>query len=213
MFTGIVKRLAPLVSIRPTSSGARLTIDLGDLADAGGRGDSFCISGACLTLAAKHGTLGEFDVVTETLGLTTLGQLKPGDRVNVEPSLRVGDQLGGHFVLGHIDGVGRIISLTPSGDSATLTLAAGRALTDGMVHKGSVALDGISLTLASVEAERFACAIIPTTLQDTTLSFKRAGDAVNIETDILGKMVAKAIGRSAPTGTITLDKLKDAGYL
>jgi riboflavin synthase len=213
MFTGIVKRLAPLVSIRPTPSGARLTIDLGDLADAGGRGDSFCINGACLTLTAKHGTLAEFDVVAETLSLTTLGQLKPGDRVNVEPSLRVGDQLGGHFVLGHIDGVGRIISLTPSGDSATLTLAAGRALTDGMVHKGSVALDGISLTLASVEAERFACAIIPTTLQDTTLSFKRAGDAVNIETDILGKMVAKAIGRSAPTGTITLDTLKDAGYL
>jgi riboflavin synthase len=212
MFTGIVQRLAPVVSVRPTPSGARIAIDLADLAAHANHGDSICINGVCLTLTEKDGTVGQFDAVTETLDHSTLARLKPGDKVNVEPSLRVGDQLGGHFVLGHVDGVGRIAGIVPSGNSATLTMTVDRALTDEMVHKGSVAVDGISLTLASVGGGQFSCAIIPTTLQDTTLSLKRAGGEVNIETDILGKMVAKYIGRSGSESGLSLDKLKDAGF-
>ena len=212
MFTGIVQRLAPVVGVHPTPSGARIAIDLGDLAAQASHGDSVCVSGVCLTLTEKDGSVGQFDAVAETLGCSTLARLKPGDKVNVEPSLRVGDPLGGHSVLGHVDGVGRITRLVPSGGGATLTIAADRALTDEMVHKGSVAADGISLTLASVGDGRFSCAIIPTTLQDTTLSLRRPGDEVNIETDILGKMVARHIGRSASANGVTLDKLKDAGF-
>ncbi|MFH1732027.1 MAG: riboflavin synthase [Planctomycetota bacterium] len=212
MFTGIIRMLAPVEAVRPAAGGARIVIDLEDAAAGVGRGDSVSVNGACLTVAEKRGSICEFDAVAETLSRTTLGSLRPGDRVNIEPSLRVGDQLGGHFVLGHIDGVGEIAALTPAGDGADMRISADAALTALTVPKGSVAVDGISLTLVDVGKTHFTCAIIPTTLQETTLGSRKPGDKVNVETDLLGKMVAKLLASGGAPSGVTLDKLRKAGF-
>jgi riboflavin synthase len=212
MFTGLVRSRASVVKITPRAGGARIAVDLGPLAEGAAPGDSISINGACLTVAAKNGTVCEFDAVAETLSRTTLGRLRPGDPVNVEPSLRVGDALGGHFVLGHVDGTGTLAALTPGGEGALLRISVDSALTAAMVPKGSVAVDGVSLTLVEVGADYFTCAIIPATLRETTLSAKRPGDAVNVETDILGKMVAKYLGKMSGSSGLTLDKLREAGF-
>lgn len=212
MFTGIVRKVAPVVSVRAHSPGARIGIDLGALAEDSARGDSICVNGVCLTVAAKAGTVCEFDVVAETLSRTTLGRLRPGDRVNIEPSLRVGDPLGGHFVLGHIDGTG-VVAAPPSGTPPVLRVSVGPDLTLQMVSKGSVAVDGVSLTLVDVHRDGFTCALIPTTLQDTTLGLRRPGDAVNIETDILGKLVARHLGSFGTASVLTMDKLRSSGFV
>lgn len=211
MFTGIVRQVAPVVHVRAHSSGARIGIDLGALAEESARGDSICVSGACLTVSGKTGTVCEFDVVAETLCRTTIGRLRPGDRVNIEPSLRVGDPLGGHFVLGHVDGVG-VIAAPPGGTPAVLRVSIDPALTSEMVGKASVAVDGVSLTLVEVLRDGFTCALIPTTLQDTTLGLRRPGDTVNIETDILGKLVARYLARIGPASGLSMDKLRSAGF-
>ena len=212
MFTGIIKGLAPAVTVASRVGGARIAIDLGPLAGDTAYGDSLCISGACLTVADRHGTVCEFDVLDETLARTTLGNLRPGDKVNIEPSLRVGDPLGGHFVLGHVDAVGEIAALTPAGDTAVMKVAVPASLVPEMVPKGSVAVDGISLTLVDVGDSFFTCALIPTTLKETTLGFKKSGDRVNVETDILGKHVARVLGKAGRSSAITLDKLREAGF-
>ncbi len=212
MFTGIIRGIAAVVSVRAHQAGARIGIDMGALAGQAARGDSICVSGACLTLSGKTGTVCEFDVVAETLSRTTLGRLRPGDRVNIEPSLRVGDLLGGHFVLGHVDGTG-VVAAPPAGTPAVLRVSVSPDLTAEMVGKGSVAVDGVSLTVVDVVRDGFTCALVPTTLQDTTLGLRRPGDAVNIETDILGKLVARQIGTTRPSSALTMDKLRDAGFL
>ena len=213
MFTGLVKQVGSVTRVSVTPGGARMAVDLGGLAAGAEPGDSVCVSGACLTVAAKSGTTDEFDVVAETLSRTTLGELRPGDRVNLEPSLRVGDPLGGHFVLGHVDGVGSVTARVPLGEGARLSVAADPDLTSQMVPKGSVAVDGVSLTLAEVGAGSFTVALIPTTLRDTTLGLRKPGDRVNIETDVLGKFVARYLtaGRSRPAD-ITLETLRNAGF-
>lgn len=212
MFTGIIKMLASVEAVRPAAGGARIVIDIEDLAAGADRGDSVSVNGACLTVAEKRGSVCEFDAVAETLSRTTLGSLRPGDRVNIEPSLRVGDQLGGHFVLGHVDGVGEIAALTPAGEGAEMRISVDAALTALMVSKGSVAVDGISLTLVDVGKTHFTCAIIPTTLQETTLASRKPGDKVNVETDLLGKMVAKLLASGGASSGVTLDKLREAGF-
>lgn len=212
MFTGIIKMLAPVEAVRRATGGARIVIDLEDLAAGAGRGDSVSVNGACLTVAEKRGSVCEFDAVAETLSRTTLGSLRPGDRVNIEPSLRVGDQLGGHFVLGHVDGIGEIAALTRAGEGAEMQVSADAALAALMVPKGSVAVDGISLTLVGVGKAHFTCAVIPTTLQETTLGSRRPGDKVNVEADLLGKMVAKLLASGGAPAGVTLDKLREAGF-
>jgi riboflavin synthase len=211
MFTGIIKTLAPVTAITPHASGARIAIDLGPLAAGVGHGDSVAVNGACLTAASISGTVCEFDAVAETLSKTTLSSLHPGDEVNIEPSLRVGDQLGGHFVLGHVDGVGKITALSPAGEGAELRISVDADVAALMVPKGSVAVDGISLTLVDVGKTDFTCAVIPTTMHDTTLSRRKPGDSVNVETDVLGKMVARLLS-SWSRPDITLDKLRNAGF-
>ena len=176
-----------------------------------GHGDSVAVNGACLTATSISGSICEFDAVAETLSKTTLNSLRPGDEVNIEPSLRVGDQLGGHFVLGHVDGIGKISALSPAGEGAELRISVDADVAELMVTKGSVAVDGISLTLVDVGKTHFTCAVIPTTMQGTTLSRRKPGDAVNVETDVLGKMVARLLS-SGSRPDITLDKLRDAGF-
>ena len=215
MFTGIVKAVAPVVSVTRTATGMRLAIDVGDLARHAARGDSLSINGSCLTVAEQAGTVCEFDAVAETLSRTTLGDLRPGRRVNIEPSLSVGDAFGGHFVLGHVDGVGTVRDPIRSGDGAVLRVSAEPALTQQMVPKGSVAVDGVSLTLAAVSERTFRVALIPTTLKETTLGGLVKGDTVNVETDIIGKYVLKhleAMRGSAEASRVTIEKLRQAGF-
>jgi riboflavin synthase len=193
VFTGLVRQLAGIDSVRRTDAGVRLAVTVGPELGPVAHGDSIAVDGVCLTVAALDGRRVEFDVIAETLRKTTLGDRKPGDRVNLEPSLRVGDVLGGHFVQGHVDGVGSISEIDNARGEWITRIACPRALSDQMVPKGSIAVDGTSLTLVDVGPEGFSIALIPTTLEKTTLGFKRVGDRVNLETDVLGKYILKRI--------------------
>jgi riboflavin synthase len=154
-------------------------------------GESVCINGACLTVVEKDSETCLFQVSPETLARTNLGHLESGDRVNVERSLRVGDRLGGHIVQGHVDGLGHIAERTQQGEWETVWFACPRELTAQMIAKGSVAVDGVSLTLVEVMENRFSVSLIPHTLAHTTLGFKQPSDSVNLETDLFGKYIIK----------------------
>lgn len=200
MFTGIVEGTAPVLAVRPRGGGARIVVELGPLADGVKIGDSVALSGCCLTVVELREGVASFDAIPETLSRTWLGRLRAGDRVNVERSLRAGDRLGGHLVQGHIDGLARIVARREEGGGAggegaqvVFELEAPRALTDDMVEKGSIALDGVSLTLTAAEPERFAVALIPHTLAVTTFGGRREGDEVNVETDVIGKWVRRLV--------------------
>ncbi|MFO7898208.1 MAG: riboflavin synthase [Planctomycetota bacterium] len=211
MFTGIVQTLGRVTRVERAPSGARLGIDLGSLAEDTDYRESVCVSGACLTVAARAGTECLFDVIAETLSRTTLGKLRPGDRVNIELALRAGDPLGGHFVLGHVDATGTI-ERPGRAPEAEMHVRVPPALVDEIVPKGSIAVDGVSLTVVDVTADSFSCALVPTTLDETTLGSKRPGDDVNVETDILGKHVLRVLRRPAASGALTLEKLRESGF-
>ncbi len=191
MFTGIVERMGRVV--RP---GRKLAVDTGyrDLKP----GESLCVGGACLTVARIDGTTAGFDVVPETMRRTHLGDLRAGDRVNLERALRAGDRLGGHVVQGHVDGTGRV-------SAAGRTLRIETPLAAQLVSQGSVSVDGVSLTVAGVEPGAFTVALIPTTRRITTLGKLRKGGRVNIELDVMLK-------RPRPPLRITLELLRKAGF-
>jgi len=194
MFTGLVESLGTVARAAETGAGRRLTVR-----DAMGPqlvlGESVAVNGACLTVVEMRGDEFAFEVGPETLLKTNLGALKVGDRVNLEQSLKVGDRLGGHFVQGHVDAVGTIDARVRNGGWEDVWFRCPAELTRLMVSKGSIAVDGISLTLVNVEAERFSVMLIPHTQVLTTLGFKRPGDPVNLEADMLAKHVAKLLGR------------------
>ena len=212
MFTGIIRQIGKVVRTSPTAAGRRLEIDLGALCDGLCPGDSVAVNGACLTAVTAAAPLAAFDVIAETLSRTTLGDLRPGSRVNLERPLRLGEGLDGHLVQGHVDGIAEVRTVH-RGPQWVVEFAAGRELTDQMVAKGSVAVDGVSLTLVDVAAGRFRVAMIPTTLRETALADLRGGGRVNIETDLIGKYVRKALAAgAAPGGGMTLEKLKESGF-
>lgn len=199
MFTGIVEALATVVNLAPEPPGVRLAVALPLCASELKIGESIAINGCCLTVVEIPGELVEFQAGEETLRRTNLGRLKSGDVVNIERSLRAGDRLGGHFVMGHIDGLATLDAHDDSGDWSTCWFRTQPELVRQMASKGSVALDGVSLTLVDVEAERFSVALIPHTLAVTTLGRRQVGDTVNLETDVLAKYVErqlKAEGRT-----------------
>jgi riboflavin synthase len=201
MFTGIVEDLGTVESLKPTDQGAVITILTSLPTSDINIGDSITVNGACLTVVAKSAGRFAMDVSAETLRCSNLGQLKPSSRVNLERCLTLDKLLGGHLVSGHIDGVGRIVSIRPEGDSKLFTFEVAPAQTRYLVEKGSVAIDGISLTIFSIHDCQFSVELIPHTLRSTTLGFKIAGDAVNIENDMLVKYVEKILtvkGTSAP---------------
>lgn len=193
MFTGIIEGLGTIKRLSMKGTDAVLEIEAGiEMADVR-LGDSIAVNGACLTVTAKNQNIFHADVSTETLDKTNLKQMHPGSKVNLEKSLRVGGYLGGHFVLGHVDGTGRILSKTQKSGSVIFAIQTDEALARYIVEKGSVAIDGISLTINKVENGRFYVNIIPHTAEKTTLLVKKEGDLVNIETDILGKYVEKLL--------------------
>ncbi|QDU87785.1 Riboflavin synthase [Pirellulimonas nuda] len=193
MFTGLVQALAEVVAIVPEGPGVRLVIDCTALAARAQLGASIAINGCCLTVVEIDGDRLAFQAGSETLSRTNLGELAPGGRVNLEPSLRVGDEMGGHYVSGHIDAVGVVDERTDDADWSTFWFRVPPALTRQMASKGSAAVDGVSLTLVDVEPERFSVALIPHTLAATTLGGRRVGDRVNVETDLLAKYVARQL--------------------
>jgi riboflavin synthase len=194
MFTGLVESLGTVARTAETGAGRRLTVR-DSIGPALVIGESVAVNGACLTVVAIGGDEFDFEVGPETLLKTNLGGLAAGDRVNLERSLKVGDRLGGHFVQGHVDAVGTIERRARNGDWEDVWFRCPTELTRLMVPKGSVAVDGISLTLVTVESERFSVMLIPHTQAVTTLGFKRPGDAVNLEADMLAKHVAKLLGK------------------
>jgi len=210
MFTGIIRHVGTVRSSAGTAAGARLTIDLGPLAEGLSPGDSVAVDGACLTATAIDAADVTFDVVHETLRRTTLGALATGSRVNLERSLSLAAALDGHLVQGHVDGVGTVKAV--AGDE--WTFAAPRELAAQLVPKGSVAVAGVSLTVVRVEAESFSVALIPTTLAETTLGDLRVAQSVNIETDVIGKYVLRYLRNLGPAGSggLTLDTLRQAGF-
>jgi len=191
LFTGLVAEMGEVLSLKKRDNGARLFLDAKSLAQGAVLGDSISVNGTCLTVVEIKGGALAFDISDETLRSTNLGRLTKGTGVNLEPSLRLDSRLGGHFVTGHIDGVGTIRTKARTGDAYKIVIAADDGLTGFLVEKGSVAVDGISLTVVDVLKDGFSVVIIPHTASLTTIGFKGPGETVNIEVDILGKYVAK----------------------
>lgn len=195
MFTGLVEGQATVRAVIPEGAAVRLVLLMpqeyvGELR----LGDSIALNGCCLTVVEIEGATCAFQAGTETLSKTNLGELRTGSTVNVERAIAVGARLGGHFVQGHVDGTATVDLIDQDGEWTTMWFRVPRPLTQQMVRKGSITVDGISLTLVNVEPERFSVALIPHTLAVTTLGQRKVGNTVNIETDILGKYVQKLIG-------------------
>jgi riboflavin synthase len=193
MFTGLVEALGVVREQTFDGSGCRLAVAAPALAAEVALGESVAVNGACLTVVAHDADSCSFQVGPETLRRTNLGGLKVNDRVNLERSLRLSDRLGGHLVQGHVDGVGTVAERLAQGEWVTVWFSCPPELTAQMVSKGSVAVDGVSLTLVDVAADRFSVALIPHTLEHTTLGFKGPGDVINLETDLLAKYVLKCL--------------------
>jgi len=196
MFTGLVEGQGTVRNLKKDSVGLRTTIAPCSTCFAVSElslGESISICGCCLTVVEIHGDAMDFEAGEETLAKTNLGGFEQGDRVNLERALAAGDRLGGHFVQGHVDGTAVVEEITRHGDWVDMSFGCSGELTRLMVPKGSVAVDGVSLTLVDVEPDRFSVALIPHTLEITTLGGRGSGDLVNIEADILGKYVSKFV--------------------
>ena len=199
MFTGIVRERGRVTAIDGGADGVRLRIDAPATAAEIAIGDSVAVGGVCLTAVGVDGTELSFDAVPETLSRTVLGRLRPGAEVNVEPALRAGEPLGGHVMQGHVDGVGRVRSVEPEGDGRRIWVDAPADVLRYCVEKGSVAVDGVSLTVAALDGAGFAVALIPHTLVETTLGALASGDDVNLEADVLAKYVERLLPPSTMT--------------
>lgn len=194
MFTGLVQAVGSVAEVRGTRTGNRLVVDVGAWMHRPAEGDSISVSGVCLTVAGLDGPRAAFDVVPETLGKTTLGRLKSGDRVNLEHCVTPTTLMGGHFVQGHVDGIGAVRAIASEGEWR-VTLAIPADLMPYIAPKGSIALDGVSLTVADIDAagRSIDVALIPTTLDRTTLGAWKVGSVVNVEADMLAKSVVHYI--------------------
>lgn len=213
MFTGLIEAVCTVKSARRSDNAMLLSIDLAGLADDNKIGDSVAINGVCLTIAKFEGSLATFDISAETLAKSTLDKLKPSSQVNVERAVKATDRFGGHFVQGHIDGTATIKTIDKRGQFADMKFIAEAELLDQMVVKGSVAVDGISLTIAGMDQNSFTVALIPETLKNTTLGRAKIGDAVNIETDIIVKTIKKQLDKILPqTRPLTAERLKELGF-
>lgn len=221
MFTGLIEEIGDIKRIERQGLSARLAISAPGMAVSLVVGESVCVDGACLTVEGTSGQEFTAFASEETLSRTTLGVARTGRRVNLERALRLGDRLGGHLVAGHVDATGVFLSLEPRSEGGWLKVRAPASILSVSVPKGSVTLDGISLTLVDVDREDFTVAVIPQTFRATTLHLRQPGDDVNLESDLIGKYVARAAGAypkagdadstHAPSSSI-LDLLRSSGY-
>lgn len=217
MFTGIIKHVGKVQRAVRTSGGMRLCIELGPVVAGLSHGQSVAVNGACLTAVNITPKTAEFDVMAETLDKTTLGKLAAGSRVNLEPALKMSDGLDGHIVQGHVDGVATVRKIT-RGEGWEIEFSVSPEIAGQLVHKGSVAVNGVSLTVTTATADGFSVSLIPTTLGETNLCDLQVGDAVNVETDVIGKYVLrylanfKAAGGGKSSGGITIERLVSEGF-
>lgn len=214
VFTGLVEEVGTFLQRRSSSGGgAVLTIGARRVLEGLALGDSIAVNGVCLTAVSWDAAAGwvSFDAVGETLQRTTLEHLAPGSPVNLERALAVGDRLGGHYVTGHVDGIGRFRGRQPSGNGVVYRFGCGPELMPMLAPKGSIAVDGISLTVVDVERDEFSVWIVPHTQTATNLGHLGPGGTVNLETDILAKYVHRAL-QGAPAARLDLQKLKEAGF-
>ncbi len=222
MFTGIVAVKGKVVSLQRNPFGMRLIVDRANWNTGAYKiapGDSIAVSGVCLTVVESNGVTLSFDVIAETLEKTSLGQRVEGGAVNLEHALTAATPMGGHFVQGHVDGVGIVTDVTASAEEWRVRVKPPAELTDYIVPKGSITIDGVSLTLASVGRDNFEVALIPTTLDITTLGTAKAGDRVNLEADIVTKTIIHWLRRQTQAQTegqagrpVTMDLLRKAGF-
>jgi riboflavin synthase len=216
MFTGIIQERGTVQKIKRMSGITQLGIRSELISDSASVGDSIAINGVCLTVTSIDNRVMMFDVSGETMRSTNLGTLKQGESVNLEPALRPSDRLGGHFVTGHIDGTGIIRKITPSGGTTKIEITAPDEVMQYIVKKGSVAVDGISLTVVDVYRDSFTVVIIPHTGLVTTIEKRKVNETVNLETDIIGKYVAKFLSRTSQEGDDDqrlMRRLGEAGLL
>ena len=214
MFTGIIENLAVIKKLSLKAGGAELLLDISNFYSDIKLGESIAINGVCLTVKDVKGQIVSFDVSGETLKKSTLGKLRNAENVNIERALRVGDRLGGHFVTGHVDGIGTIKEKKQTADQCTMSFSVENKFTDMMIEKGSVAIDGISLTIVDIANGVFTVALIPFTLASTTLGFKKVGDQVNIEIDMMGKWIKKLLANAQEKkGGVTKEQLMEQGFL
>ncbi|OLN33615.1 riboflavin synthase [Desulfosporosinus metallidurans] len=217
MFTGIVEELGIVRTLRLLPESGQLTLEGRKVLDETQIGDSIAINGVCLTVIRKSEREFTVDVMAETLAKTNLAELKGGSRVNLERALQLQTRLGGHLVSGHVDGVGYIRQITPWGIAQVYEIGAPPALLSSMLPKGSIAIDGISLTIIDVEADYFTVSLIPHTFKETTLGLKGIGASVNLETDLIGKYVARFMGLNAASGktkqNLSLGFLAEHGFI
>ncbi|HXG75564.1 MAG TPA: riboflavin synthase [Gaiellaceae bacterium] len=207
MFTGIVRELGTVVRAAGGPAGLDLVVEAPASAADARPGDSIAVDGCCLTVVSGEDARLAFHAVPETLARTTLSRLRPSDRVNVEPALRAGEPLGGHYVQGHVDGVGRVQSVEAEGEGLRVFVEAPADVLRYCVPKGSIAVDGVSLTVAELAEDAFAVALVPHTLSATTLSELSPGRAVNLEADVLAKYVERLLpgtAGEAPAGRATI---------
>ncbi len=213
MFTGIVKELGEVEHIMAGADGARLAIRATELSTRVQVGDSVAVNGVCLTVIQKEGDRLWFDAVQETLRRSNLGKLKRGDKVNLEDALRVGEAMGGHFVQGHVDTTGTIHRLVPQGNAVVMAIGVDEEWMRYVVAKGSVAVDGVSLTVVDVGASDFSVWLIPHTRAVTTLGFRQVGDEVNVEFDMLAKYVEKLLQARQSRSAVDMELLRRTGFV
>ena len=218
MFTGIIEEVGQVSSLSRTASGARLEVECFRVLQDAAVGDSLATSGVCLTITHLLGTPAQAfraDLSSETVEVSTLGRLRAGSKVNLERPMRLADRLGGHLVQGHADGIGRVLSLGEEGEGYRLDIEASAPLLKYIAKKGSIAVDGVSLTVAGAAMEKFWCVIIPHTANVTTLGKLQAGHEVNLEVDILAKYVERLVQFRSKSegGGVTKDQLAEQGYM
>ena len=215
MFTGLIQKTGRFKGVTQQNGGSCIRIDCEAWAnDPYQLGESIAVDGVCLTLVAHDATGFSVDVLKETLDVTTLTKLKHGASVNLERAMRADARFGGHIVQGHVDGIGTISAITPAGRDISIRIKASEQILKQIVYKGSIAINGISLTVAKVISNiEFEVCIIPTTLRDTSLGEKRVGDKVNLETDVLARYGTQQAKEEAPTqSNITIEMLQNAGF-
>lgn len=212
MFTGIVETVGTIAGTAPVPGGKRLRVDVGPVARQCTPGASVSVSGVCLTISSIAADSLEFDVITESLSKSTLGSKRVGDRVNLERAMGAQDRFDGHFVQGHVDGTGVVDRIQSSPREWTTWIRPQDHLTPYIIPKGSIAVDGVSLTIAEVNHGVFSVALIPTTLDRTNLAALAVGDRVNLESDIIARTIVHRLSDMSAGGGVTLETLRRAGF-